>query len=116
MILRPYLVGKLPKVHLHFPTNVFPVLAGVPEFQRLRTFPAREFCNPNSEDSVVNEGEDRVAECRFTHRLIKRISRAVGVALGRPEILALDLAAASLVLVNAPVAHIYGSAAVDLEN
>ena len=61
------LLASSVKFDFHFPTNVFPVLASIPELQWLRAFPAIGLCNPNSEDSGVHEGEDQVARRDFTH-------------------------------------------------
>ena len=106
MVLRSDAVGQLRELHLHFPTDVFPVLTRTSELQRLGVLPAIGLSDPNREYSSVHEGEDQIARGDFTHRLVKGIPCTVGVALGRPEITALNFVAVGLILIDPPVAHI----------
>src|SRR5277367_5538864 len=105
MVFRPYLVSKLGEVRLHFPTDVLPVLTGPPEFLRLWTFPAIRFSYPDGKNSGLPEREDQIAGRDLAHRLVIRIARAVGVALGRPQITTFDFVAVCLVLVDPPITH-----------
>src|SRR6266576_6070169 len=105
MVFRPYLISKLGEVYFHFPADVFPVLASISELFWLRAFPTIGLCNSHGEDSGVSEGEDQITRRDFTHGLVERISRPVGVPFGRPEVTALNLVAVCLILVNPPISH-----------
>jgi hypothetical protein len=57
------------------------------------------------ENKSVLEGKYQIARCDLSHRLVKRIACAVGIAFRRPKIAALHLLAVRLVLIDPPIAH-----------
>src|ERR1700730_17805092 len=105
MVLRPYLALKFGELDRHLPADVFPVLAGRSELLRFRAFPTVGLSNADRDDPGVDEREDQIAGRDLAHGFIVGISRAIRVALGRPEVAALKLVAVCLVLVDPPIAH-----------
>src|ERR1700691_4958539 len=91
--------------HAAPPADLTPVRAGGPEFLRLRALAAIAAHDAERGDACVAEGEDDVSGRDLTHELVEGIAVAVLVALGRPEIAALDLLAEGLVLVDPPISH-----------
>src|SRR4029078_12207528 len=106
VVLWTNLVGKLSELYFHSPANAFPVLASTSKLQRFRAFPCVRLNDADRQYPRVREREDQVARRRLTHRFIERITGAIGIALGRPQVTACDFLAVGLVLVHPPVAHI----------
>ena len=67
MILWTHLVGELGEMDLHPPADIFPVLAGVSELQRLGTFPAIRLSESYRQNAGVHKGKDQIAGSDFAH-------------------------------------------------
>ena len=85
------------------PSNRLPIHARAAELLRLRTPPrsSRTPAIPMASNPRVHEGERTSVPNRdLAHGLIERISRAIGVAFGRPQVAAAQLVTAvGLVLI-----------------
>src|SRR5271166_6457232 len=88
------------------PTDLAPVHAGRAEFLRLRALPAIATDDAERGNACVAEREDDVSGRDLAHKFVEGIAVTVLVALGRPQIAALNLLAERLILVDPPIAHL----------
>src|ERR1700676_157323 len=105
MILRTDGVGEPLPADADPPADLAPVHAGGTEFLRLRALQAVATDNAKCGNSGVEERENNVPGSDLTHELVEGIAVTVLVALGRPQIAALDLLAEGPVLIDPPIAH-----------
>src|SRR6185437_16371460 len=88
------------------PADLAPICAGVAEFLRLGAFTAISADDPERGDARIAEREDDVTGSHLSHELVEGVAMPVLIALGRPQIAALDFLAEGLVLVDPPVTHV----------
>ena len=106
MVLGPNLILEGNRVNSYPPADCLPVQADSTEFGRFGALVTIRRYDPQGDDPGINEGENEVSRCYFSHAFIKRVSCTDGIALWPPEITSSHLLPMCPVLVYPPVAHL----------
>jgi len=97
------LMDRVDVAHVDLPTDIIPIGPRRTELGGFGTFVGVGLRYSNAADACLLKRQDKIAWRDFAHEFVEGVARAIGLALGRPDVSAGPLLAPSLILIYPPV-------------